>query len=241
VAWNEYRKWTDYNEELLRQQFSNDDPAKEYSCSPGYGVIQMEPLTRTEDQELHDDIREKIHLLESLSERLDLIPLSDELGLSSSANEPHTVAAATDRVFVVHGHDNEVRESVARFIEKLGLQAVILHEQPNEGLTIIEKLESHSDVRYAVILLTPDDEGREAGSKEPLKARARQNVVLEFGYFIGRLGRSRVCALHRGSIEIPSDYLGVVYVPLDDDGAWRLRLARELKATGFPIDMNRAL
>jgi predicted nucleotide-binding protein len=91
-----------------------------------------------------------------------------------------------------------------------------------------------------VVLLTPDDEGREVGSKDPLSPRARQNVVLELGFFVGRLGRKCVCAIFRG-VEIPSDYLGVLYIPLDEGGAWQLRLAKELKAAGFGVDMNRAV
>jgi len=65
--------------------------------------------------------------------------------------------------------------------------------------------------------------------------------VLELGYFVGRLGRQRVCAIHRGELELPSDYMGVIYVPFDGSGGWRLLLAKELKAAGFPVDMNRAL
>ena len=109
------------------------------------------------------------------------------------------------------------------------------------GKTIIEKLEHYSDVGYAVVLLTPDDEGRKKAEGENLRDRARQNVLLELGYFTGKLGRSRVCALHRGSVEIPTDYLGMLYVPLDEAGGWQLRLAKELKAAGFDIDMNKAV
>lgn len=147
----------------------------------------------------------------------------------------------SNRVFVVHGHDTAVKQTVARFLEKLGLQTIILHEQPNKGATIIEKFEANSDVGFAVVLLTPDDAGGVA--KEPLKLnpRPRQNVVFELGYFVGKLGRGRVCALHTGGVEIPSDFQGVVYIPYDDeDGGWRLKLAGELRAAGMEIDLNRA-
>ena len=102
-------------------------------------------------------------------------------------------------------------------------------------------MEHYSNVGYAVVLLTPDDVGRKKAEGELYRDRARQNVILELGYFTGKLGRNRVCALHRGSVEIPTDYLGVVYVPLDEGGGWQLRLARELKAAGFEIDMNKAV
>lgn len=144
-------------------------------------------------------------------------------------------------VFVVHGHDEAVREKVARFLERLDLEPVILHEQANEGMTVIEKLERHSDVRFAVVLLTPDDEGRSVVGESTLRPRARQNVVMELGYFTAKLGRNAVCALHRDPLELPSDYLGLAYVSIDAWGGWQLRLAKELKAAGFPIDMNRVL
>lgn len=145
-----------------------------------------------------------------------------------------------NKVFIVHGHDEAARESVARFVEKLGLIPVILHEQANSGKTIIEKLEEYSNVKFSIVILTPDDEGRKAGENE-LSTRARQNVVLELGYFIGLLGRNNVCALHKGSVEIPSDYMGVVFVPFDSSQGWKLQLAKEMKASGMEIDMNDAL
>jgi len=108
-------------------------------------------------------------------------------------------------------------------------------------MTVIEKLERHADVRFAVVLLTPDDEGRSLADAAGARPRARQNVILELGYFTGRLGRRAVCALHRGALELPSDYLGVVYVAIDEGGGWQLKLAKELRAAGFPIDMNKAI
>ena len=122
------------------------------------------------------------------------------------------------------------------------MKPVILDEQANRGLTTIEKFESHSDVGFAVVLLPPDDEGALQGGEESGRHRARQNVIFELGFFIGRLGRERVCALTKGSVmEIPSDYSGVVYIPLDDSGAWRSRLVKELKSAGLDVDANRAL
>ncbi len=120
--------------------------------------------------------------------------------LAQGPVKSRVVATVSDRVFVVHGHDEAPREMVARFLEKLGLVAVILHEQASRGRTVIEKVEEHGDVAFAVVLLTPDDEGRSRGGGE-LMPRARQNVVLELGYFLARLGRDRVCALKRGDLE----------------------------------------
>jgi predicted nucleotide-binding protein len=132
------------------------------------------------------------------------------------------------------------KKAVARFVSTLGLDPIILHEQPNQGRTLIEKFEAHAEVSFAVVILTGDDSCGPAHSESP-RPRARQNVVFELGYFVGRLGRKRVCTLYEEGVEVPSDFSGIVYVPLDAAGAWRPLLARELKAAGFQVDMNRAL
>ena len=150
------------------------------------------------------------------------------------------VRQPTRKVFVVHGHDDGLKETVARYLSKLELVPVVLHEQPNQGRTIIEKFERHADVDFAVVLFTPDDIGYPVGRPEQARPRARQNVVLELGFFLGALGRQRVCVLHTGDIELPSDYAGVLYLPLDASGAWRFMLAKEMKAGGMKIDLNLA-
>ena len=140
------------------------------------------------------------------------------------------------RVFIVHGHDCEMKETIARFVEKMGLEAVILHEQANNGKTIIEKFEENSDVSFAIILMSPDDLGKQKCAVD-LNPRARQNVIFELGYFMGKLGRSKVCALVKDSVEKPSDIAGVLYI--DFNNGWKLELAKELKTSGFEIDMNK--
>lgn len=139
--------------------------------------------------------------------------------------------------FIVHGHAGELREAVARFLERIGLKPIILHEQANQGKTVIEKFEAHASVGFAIILLTPDDLGGAVGggAQQP---RARQNVILELGYFIGRLTRARVCALKAGDLELPSDILGIVWTPFDAGGGWKQALAKELEAAGYHIDWN---
>ena len=144
------------------------------------------------------------------------------------------------KVFLVHGHDDAMRETVARFLERLDLVPIILQEQASGGNTIIEKFERSSDVRFSVVLLSPDDVGNVASKSEELKARARQNAILELGYFIGRLGRPNVCPLVKGDLDIPSDVHGIVYVPFDDE-SWKLKLVRELKHAGIEIDAGKML
>lgn len=126
-------------------------------------------------------------------------------------------------------------------MENLGLRAIILHELPDSGQTIIEKFERYSDVAFAIVLLTPDDVGASESSSEKLNPRARQNVILELGYFTAKLGRSRVCALYSGNVELPSDLHGVLYTAIDSEGAWRMKLAQELAEAGMSIDLNRLL
>ena len=140
-------------------------------------------------------------------------------------------------MFIVHGHDGEAKESVARFLDKIGIVPIILHEQPNKGRTIIEKVEAFSEVGFAVILLTPDDEGKKKGADE-LEPRARQNVLFELGYFIGCLGRDRVCALLRDEVKVPSDFDGVVWTKMDSGNGWKQALGKELEAAGYVIDWN---
>jgi predicted nucleotide-binding protein len=158
------------------------------------------------------------------------------------ATEQRNIPPPTRKVFVVHGHDGEVKEAVARFIERLELDPIILHEQPNQGRTIIEKFEQSSeDVAFAVVLLTPDDVGRAADETSELRPRARQNVILELGYFCGRLRRMRVCALYRSRVELPSDFQGVVYIEFDPAGAWRTKLAQEFVEAKLTINVEKLI
>jgi predicted nucleotide-binding protein len=143
------------------------------------------------------------------------------------------------RIFIVHGHSEAPMQAAARLCERLGFETIVLHEQPDQGRTIIEKFEDYSDVDFAVVLLTADDLGRRASAPDSeTKPRARQNVVLELGFFVGRLGRKKVCALADQTVEVPSDYTGVLLVRLDADGRWKTRLAEEMKAADLPVDMN---
>lgn len=158
--------------------------------------------------------------------------------------QPKARLANTDvvknkKVFIVHGHNDELKESAARLVEKIGLEAVILHEQANEGLTIIQKLEKQADVGYAIILYTPCDEGRKKGS-ENSKPRARQNVVFEHGLFMGKLGAGRVCALRKSEVEMPSDAQGILYIEVKDgSNDWKYQVAKELESAGYDIDWSK--
>jgi predicted nucleotide-binding protein len=180
----------------------------------------------------------QIGLLEGLAAKTEDVEGAMAALANSPARSIGAVPPQTKKVFIVHGHDNEAKETVARFLERLKLEPIVLHEQANEGRTVIEKFEVYADVGFAVVLLTPDDVGALAIQRANLKSRARQNVVLELGYFLGKLKRNRVCALYKGGVEIPSDYQGVLYVELDAAGGWTVKLAQELAAAGIPIDLQ---
>ncbi|MEA2364360.1 MAG: hypothetical protein QOD71_3505 [Thermoleophilaceae bacterium] len=179
-------------------------------------------------------VRRGVHMLDSIEERMEFLAEQGAVVESS----PRTPGGR--QVFVVHGHDRETRERVARLLEQLDLEPVILEEQTDRGRTIIEKFEQHAlNVGFAVVLMTPDDVAAKVGNPVPeTPNRARQNVVLELGYFIGALGRSRVVALCAEGIERPSDIHGVLYIDISREG-WELRLAKEMRDAELPVDLNR--
>lgn len=145
----------------------------------------------------------------------------------------------SNRVFIVHGHNDGIKYEVAQTLNKLGLTPIILHEQVSENKTIIEKIENYSDVKYAIVILSDDDHGNSKNSTE-LNPRARQNVVFEMGYFMGILGRKNVCCIvNNNKLEKPSDINGIVY--LNYNGNWVLDLTKELDNVGFELEMNNLL
>ena len=146
-----------------------------------------------------------------------------------------------NKVFIVHGHDNEAKQEMARVLEKAGFEAIILHEQPDSGLTIIEKIERYSEnVNFAVVLYTECDMGRaKEDAVDAEKYRARQNVVFEHGYFIGHLGRERISVLRKDDVEMPTDISGIVYNNMDAGGGWKQKLLKELDAAGYKVDYSK--
>ncbi len=233
-------KWDEFNAELLKQIFSNETVSEEYKYSNGgfVGNLNDPPMMNTY-RLYKETLDSRLNKLESIFERLELYPEPASTSATTFIASPKRDLST---VFVVHGHDGEARLSIARFIEQLGFEAIILHERPNKGRTIITKFrEEAADVGFAVVLMTPDDVGGVPGLVvNQLVPRARQNVVFELGFFIGALGPERVAALVKGHIERPSDFDGVVYISLDD-GGWKMALGRELQAAGYDIDWNKVM
>ncbi|MBU0971015.1 MAG: nucleotide-binding protein [Proteobacteria bacterium] len=186
----------------------------------------------------------RTYISEQFTPALDVLEFGQPIQSNQSTNTnqsstpaPQTIARNKRKVFIVHGRDNEAKQEVSRFIEKLGLEAIILHEQASAGMTIIEKIEHYSnDADFALVLYTACDQGRGVHESNILpKNRARQNVVFEHGYLMAKLGRENVCSLVKGNIETPNDISGVVYVVMDEYGAWKNEVSKELKACGYSI------
>jgi predicted nucleotide-binding protein len=220
----------------LKSLFSTEAIAWEYRAVAFSHRAALDP-----QEELHIQIEQtekEIVKLESIRDRLDLYP---DPPTRTEAARDATVLHDLTKVFVVHGHDEAALQVVARFLEQLELEAIVLREEPDAGRTIIEKFEDcATDVSFAVVLLTPDDLGGPATAPAQV-ARARQNVIFELGYFAGKLGRGRACLLRKGEVEIPSDLYGVIYKDMDAAEGWKLKLVRELNAAGLDFDPRKLL
>lgn len=234
----DFRLWSDYNSELLKQSF--DDPENEYlkeyndrgSLIGFYNDYRRNPSQEVQDT--FEKIDKKVEELEKINSKLGLIK-SEVPDIQTQQN----IEIDRKKVFIVHGHDDVAKLETARFIEKLGFEPIILHEQVSSGQTIIEKIESHTNVGFGIVLYTPCDVGAKKGYEDSLKTRARQNVVFEHGFLIGKIGRKNVVALVKDNVETPNDISGVVYVSMNGD--WKLDLAKELRASGYAIDMNKVI
>ena len=215
-------------ERFLIQRFGEKSHEYEVFQNTHFGLIIM--TDRTSEYEwveaCHDGIQSAIAILEVYLE-----DFSEEAPSSMSDLQ----AGSFDKVFIVHGHDGELKQSVARASETQGIDAIILTEKANQGKTIIEKFEGYSDVGGVVCLFTADDIciDQEDGSEKP---RARQNVVFETGYFIAALGRDHIVILADHGVEMPSDLSGVVRT---DTANWEVDLLKELKAMGYTISFDK--
>jgi len=164
-----------------------------------------------------------------------------ELDIKMEDSEKKTFEKS-NRVFIVHGHDEKMKNQLEIFLSEIGLESVVLHRKPDEGLTIIEKFEKYSDVGYAFILITPDDigysltEDSKPEDKKNKEKRARQNVIFEFGYFVGRLGRRRVCCLYKEGVSLPTDVSGMIYKKVKDNvEEVAFAIQKDLIAVGYKI------
>jgi predicted nucleotide-binding protein len=234
----EYAAWENITREYLSKSFGSDSPnvRSVLDIGKGGGFLLDADESYWENRRA-DSLQRQLVMIKGLIEVLET-----ELEEDVPAILSPLISSVSNRVFLVHGRNDGIKEMVARFLMRLDVEVTILHEQPNRGRTIIEKFVDHSkDVGFAVVLLTADDVGGLIGEPNDKQVhRARQNVILELGFFLGALGRHRVCALYESGVEIPSDFQGVLFVPLGD-GNWKWHLAKEMQAAGLPIDMNKVV
>jgi len=229
-------KWYSYTLLLLEKIFVDQKFKSEFNAARRPPRIVRGGLSAADKfVSLQDTVGRRKSKLESFIERLSLLDEPTEQLLTETAS---TISTDNKSVFIVHGHHGEAKQEVARFLERLGLNAVILHEKANGSKTIIEKIEAHTNVGYGVVLYTDCDVGSTKTEPEKLKARARQNVVFEHGFLMGKLGRNKVAALVRGDIEIPNDISGIVYIGMNDD-SWKNDLVKELRDADIEVDLTK--
>ena len=201
---------------------------------PNSSLLWTSPFIFNEDESSVRNISDRV--FKECKSQLQEITSKSE---APTPNKPQTPMDKS-KVFIVHGHDDAAKEAVARFVEKIGFEAIILHEQASSGKTIIEKIEEYTNVGFGIVLYTPCDVGALQGQeKDDLKPRARQNVVFEHGYLIGKIGRENVCALVKGNIETPNDISGVVYIKMEGEKEWKYKVADEMKESGYNVDLTK--
>jgi predicted nucleotide-binding protein len=241
-GWRRNRtRWIKRTEDALKHIYADDGAAKEFLDS-AYPKVALRGASQWQLNLGFDCeyVQDAINTLISLSERLQY---ADEPALPPAVTQPAVMQPEKDEpvIFLVHGHDHNTRDKVRAFLDRASAhqyEIVILDEQASKGDTVVEKLETHASAsQYAVVLLTGDDEGGPKGKPGQFRPRARQNVILELGWFQGRLGRKKVAVLRDDDVEQPSDIAGLVYISLASE--WERLLARELKAAGFDVILDR--
>ena len=233
--------WSIYNIELLRKLFDISAPADQHTKFD---------YLRLDDEEIYDRRMLDMHVPD-LEDEVKEYQESMARSISSLKGirhrllelygEPSDLSQPTfgNNVFIVHGRDEAAKHAVARFVAKFDIEPIILDERASKGQTIVDKFEeSAGEAGFAIVLLTPDDVAARKGESK-IKPRARQNVILELGYFLAKLGRERVRVLHKEKVELPSDIHGIAYVPMNNSNGWQLELATEMKQAGLPVDLNK--
>lgn len=227
--------WSKHNENLLSRLFDNTEISDKYdkfSDDIYRTPYDPEPTTSEKFDIYQKRFENSINSLVKICEQIEI------------PEEPLEIPPRVfgEEIFIVHGHDEAAKHKIARFIENLDLTATILDEKPSKGQTIFDKFGEHADeAGFAIVLLTGDDVGAPKEKLDNSEPRARQNVILELGYFLHGLGRERVCVLHEEGVELPSDIHGIVYVSLDSADGWKLKLCKELQSVGYSFDMSKVL
>lgn len=226
-------KWYAYNEKYLRACFSNASIAEDYRHAR-IGSHQLNARINTSENTIHNNsIYKQISKLESIIECIDIFE-------SNSTEHPSKQRPTSRSIFIVHGHDTLLKTQVENFLHRLNLKPIILSTQANSGKTVIEKFETNAErTSFAIILLTADDYAYPKNKPNEIKDRGRQNVVLELGYFWGKLGRENICVLYDEGVELPSDLNGFVYILTNNVDSWEKKLTQEISKAGIAIDYSK--
>jgi len=240
-----YNKWNDRNKTIYRTSFEVPESIYFHEYESHIWQIWGSDIVK----EYKDEIQRLVRHMQGDIERSDL--------MQCVVAQPQPMQTAehsrelSQEIFIVHGHNEEMKQTVARIVSKMGLKPIILHEQANGGRTIIEKFENNADsITFAIILLSADDlaasvrelQGvKDEDLRQRLEYRARQNVVFEMGYFSGKLGRANVFFLLQGGVAKPGDLDGIVYTAYDAAHAWRFELVKELKNAGYSVSADQVL
>jgi predicted nucleotide-binding protein len=237
---SDFYTWDEFNRALLRRRFTTSEVLDSYT---GIGGFFGGPDTLSERiSDLRRDIASDVRRLQSIREQVPIFEVEVSVAANESGTRERTLSAEARTIFIVHGHDEATKLAVHGFLRLITeLDPVILHNEPDMGRTIIEKFEEvGSNAAFAVVILTADDLGRSVNETEE-RARGRQNVIFEFGFFVGLLGRARTAVLYDTDVELPSDVAGYLYIERDTHEAWKISLAKELRAAGIDVDLNKAL
>jgi predicted nucleotide-binding protein len=230
----EIAKWENITEQIIIKTFGNPHSnLSDFQSARYVGEMWANMPDEAFQETFKKGLIKRKSLLEGFIEQLNIFEATEE-----SQKVVKIKHLLSKKVFIVHGHNEQAKSELALILTRLGFEPIILHEQPSEGMTIIEKLEKHSDVGFAFVLLTPDDKGCKKDQEDNLLPRARQNVVFEFGLFAGKLGRNRVCCLYTGNVDPPSDLQGLVYLPFKSSvNEVQLDIVKELRAAGYEVNI----
>ncbi|MEL6463962.1 MAG: nucleotide-binding protein [Pseudomonadota bacterium] len=235
-----FKRWHNDVVEYLAEHFTYDDAENyfvEQADLKGSSVLWTD--MSDEDRIASFNVPKARKALRKILKSIE-IGKSEKDDPTAEINADDDTSVLSRKVFVVHGHDRAILREITSTLEKLEFVPVVINELANQGNTIIEKIEQHSNVGFAVVAFTPDDKG---ASKSDFangisEDRPRQNVILELGYFWGRLKRNRVCLLNAVGEKLSSDLQGLGYTKIDGAGLWRFEMAKELKAAGYEVDLN---
>jgi predicted nucleotide-binding protein len=222
---DDFYKWDNFNSEYLRKAFNKDanEFKKSYdeSISSFFSSFDIRNSPLQDIKNFKDKVNNKISRLKKIRDKIDSMKTSV---VKNSFFKKHEIETSHSKIFIVPGHDYETFSKTINFIENLGFEAIILHDSIDKK-TIINKIEQHTDVNFALILHSPNSED--------------QNIYLNHGFLIGKMGRNKVCVLVNENLENQNDISGIVYVAIDETDLWCYSVARELKKAGYNLDMKK--